>query len=163
MKFLIIFIFSILSFLSFTIDEATIGVPAQLLIHPQSNALIIEYCTDSSNWEPVASTITFDHGTVVAGEIISIQNINKNFRIRRTNNSLLNGTTAIINLDSNKDDNFVSTDISHNFILSSEAYSPTKNSIEFVITSSIKTPVIPSSTPNGTYQKITRVIATVTP
>lgn len=163
MKLIFIFLFCIFTKLLFPSDSATIGVPAQLLIHPQSNALVIEYYTDSGNWEPVSSTITFDHGTVVAGEIVSVPVILKNFRIRRTNNSNLGGSSAIIDLATNKDDNFASTDIAHSFMSSSESYSASKSSMNFTVTSNIKTAMIPSTTPSGVYQKTTQVTAFIMP
>ncbi|MBC2853641.1 hypothetical protein [Cetobacterium sp. 2G large] len=90
MKLISILLFSILSFISFSANEANIGVPAKLMIHPQNDNLVIEFRTDAGHWQPVSSNIEFNHGTIVSGQKWAPNpSITKFFRVRRTNDSIL--------------------------------------------------------------------------
>lgn len=149
-----------------TPDAADINVEATLTVVAPSTALVIEELLDSGVYEPVSSTVQFDHGTVIAGETVSQPDISKSFRIRRTNNTAIDGTATAITAGTNKDEKFIGPDttgIDHSFVVNSEAYDATKTAMNFVVTSSVKTPVIPVATVAGVYQKLSTITATVTP
>lgn len=146
-------------------DAADINVQATLTVVAPTTALVIEELLDSGVYQPVSSTIVFDHGTVIAGESVAKPDIPKSFRIRRTNDAPIGGTTATIEVGTNKDEKFIGPDatgINHNFVVNSEAYAATKTAMNFVVTSSVKTAVIPSGTIAGVYQKLSTITATVT-
>lgn len=159
-----------------TPDAADINVQATLTVVAPSTALVIEELLDSGVYQPVSSTIVFDHGTVIAGETPSLPNIAKNFRVRRTDNSVISATAdkLTITAGSNAENPFIGpdadNDINHKFFVNQAAQAANDTTTNFVVTSSITTPVIPYNSTDGplnqtpgVYQKLSTITATVTP